>query len=277
MAAELDLESLRRAVAARFGGEARYVLNLCGFQSKSFTVRAGGRALHVKLDAEISTWRRVAGILEASYRAPRLIDAVVIDGHAGAAFEHIDGRHADFSVDRGVLEGCVELLGGLHADAELAAALPEAGTLADHACDWWLGCCRADLDESPEIADLVGAGTVARIRAGIDAVEAAVRRSAAFAAPAVAPVHSDLWEHNVLIRPDGEWFAIDWDELRRGDPVVDLVILLWRVPGAERYVERLGADEKVRWRLGQRAAPSEVEAGGAGEARLSRSSPRRPR
>lgn len=251
MAAEL--ESLQRAVAARFGGGARYVLNLGGFQHPSFTVRAGAQAFHVKLDAELSTWRRVAPVLEARYRAPRLVDWVEIDGHSGAVFEHIEGRHADFALDRGVLGGCVELLGRLHADAELAAALPSAGALADHACEWFLDCCRADLDENPEIAELVGAATVARMREAIDEVEDEVRGSAAFAGAAVAPVHSDLWAHNVLVRPDGEWFVIDWDELRLGDPVVDLAILLWRVPDAERFVERLGAEEKVRWASLERA------------------------
>src|ERR1043165_3617260 len=102
MPAELDLESLRRAVAARFGGEARYVLNLGGFGHPSFTVRAGERTFHVKLDADLSTWRRVAPMLEARYRAPRLVDWVEVDGHTGAVFEHIEGRHADFSVDGGV-------------------------------------------------------------------------------------------------------------------------------------------------------------------------------
>ncbi len=248
-----DLDALQRAVAARFGGEARYVLNLGGFGHPSFTVRAGERTFHVKLDADLSTWRRVAPILEARYRAPRLVDWVEIDGHRGAVFEHIDGRHADFSVERGVLEGCVSLLGRLHDDAELAAALPSAGSLGDHVCDWFLGCCRADLDEHPEIAELVGAPTVARMRDEIDAVEAAVRGTASFAAPAVAAVHSDLWAHNVLVRADGEWFVIDWDDLRRGDPVVDLTILLWRVPGAERFVATLDADERARWDLCQRA------------------------
>jgi aminoglycoside phosphotransferase (APT) family kinase protein len=61
-------------------------------------------------------------------------------------------------------------------------------------------------------------GEVDRVAALVDACEA-------FAAPADAPVHGDLWHENVLVTPDGAWVLLDWDELRLGDPALDLAKL----------------------------------------------------
>ncbi len=264
----MDLAILAEAVTRRFRDDAgkyglvpsavraTYVLNPGGFAHPSFTISDGARSLHLKLDGggalELARWRQLAPLLEERYRAPQMLDWIELGPHAGALFEHLDGRPPDFGREGELLRACVELLGRLHADEEVAAELPDGGTCADHFCGWYIDCCRSDLDELPEIGALVGAPTAAWMRDEIDALEAEVRATPAFTAPAHSPVHSDLWDHNVIVRPDGEWFVIDWDDLRRGDPMLDLAILLWRVPGAEAFVSALMPAERERFVLCQR-------------------------
>lgn len=40
------------------------------------------------------------------------------------------------------------------------------------------------------------------------------------------PVHGDLWLNNILWGSRDEWYLVDWDDMRIGDPAADLATLL---------------------------------------------------
>ena len=83
----------------------------------------------------------------------------------------------------------------------------------------------AELDSERAIPPFVSAETFEWMRAEKRHL-VTMTGSAAFDAPALAPVHGDLHLGNVLAEPDGRWWIVDWDDLHRGDPAADLSILL---------------------------------------------------
>ncbi len=58
------------------------------------------------------------------------------------------------------------------------------------------------------------------------ALEAIVRTSDSFAEELHTPAHADLWLNNILMTSAGGWYLLDWDDLRIGDPVLDLATLV---------------------------------------------------
>ncbi len=62
-------------------------------------------------------------------------------------------------------------------------------------------------------------------------LEGLARDLPAFQHPAGSPTHGDLWPNNILVREDGSFAIIDWDDLALGDPALEYSILLgplWR-------------------------------------------------
>ena len=52
------------------------------------------------------------------------------------------------------------------------------------------------------------------------------RSSLAFKVQARWPTHGDLYEGNMLLADDGDWYIFDWDDLSLGDPAADYIIVL---------------------------------------------------
>ena len=48
----------------------------------------------------------------------------------------------------------------------------------------------------------------------------------AFHSYAIAPVHGDLHEGNLIVTST-DWFIVDWDDLALGDPAQEFAILVW--------------------------------------------------
>ena len=234
-----------RAHGGRFGLRpaaltCRAVLNLGGFVNRSFTVDDGRTRLHVKLgdadsQSELARWAAVHEVLEARYAAPRLLGVVEGGQIAGEAlalvFEHVAGRPPDPLGEPRVLAAALAIAAALHRDRDLGARVWQAGrkTCADDLIDTYVERFRDDLAESGPAWDdipFLAPGFAAWAAAETDALEAAARREPAFAAPAWATVHGDLYAANLLC--SGERLCIlDWDDLHApGDGALDATNLL---------------------------------------------------
>jgi hypothetical protein len=66
-------------------------------------------------------WRTVHDVLEKRYRAPKLIQWIDFSeiGFAGLLFEHLDGRVANFSGNRALVELLIKLADHLHKEEEI--------------------------------------------------------------------------------------------------------------------------------------------------------------
>lgn len=245
----MELETLEQRVrsffTARAGDygldrgavEARYVLNWGGFVNPSFTVSDGVRAYHLKL-AEGPEGREalrqqyaLRELLSARYHAPRALDWIEIPayGHAGLLYERIKGRHPDLAREPQLVSELLAVLRRLHADTELAARLSPA---PERRCvHTFVGTYIERFDEDldtvePALPEFVAPETLAWMRAETRQLEAAARDSAAFAAPARAPIHGDIWSDNILVTERGAWYLLDWDSLARGDAALDWAMVL---------------------------------------------------
>ena len=59
-----------------------------------------------------------------------------------------------------------------------------------------------------------------------DRLRRAIESHEAFDEPLDTPVHGDLWLNNIHWVDAGEWYVLDWDDLRIGDPAADVAALL---------------------------------------------------
>lgn len=213
----------------------RHVVNLGGFVRISLSISDARARYHLKLagdeegHAALRRWHDLGDLLATRYRAPRVCGwlEVVDTPYAGLLLEHVEGQQAKLSQTPGLARALGELLGRLHADRQLAARLPGPATSC---CDAFLADYFDRLSEELRVIrgrrpGFVSAETLAWLAAELDRVTARVRASAAFAAPANVPVHGDLWDDNVLVGADGRYSLLDWDDLRLGDPAVDLARL----------------------------------------------------
>jgi thiamine kinase-like enzyme len=60
----------------------------------------------------------------------------------------------------------------------------------------------------------------------VEILSALVDASAAFGRPLTKPIHGDLWLNNILWVSANDWYLVDWDSIRIGDPAADLATLL---------------------------------------------------
>jgi hypothetical protein len=180
-------------------------------------------------------WQALHRVLEERYRAPELVDWVALPGSSmqGALFRHLAGSPPDFERTPELLPAVLALCGRLHGDGDLRAALgglgpPAPRSLADAFCDTYIARFDEDLaavaaERPPFVTDAVLSWMERETRR----LERMVREAAAFAGPAVSPVHGDLQANNLLLTGSGEWYVLDWDDLDLGDPALDYTVLLW--------------------------------------------------
>lgn len=255
-AAELGLDAQRLRV--------EYVLNWGGFVNRSFQVTDGRTRLHLKLACEPEirdALRRFWGFREMMadrYHAPWTVAWVDVPGteYAGVLTHWIDGA-PPAALDERLAAEVVRCIDGLHRDRELAARLPSGpATCGDVFRGTYTRRALEDLEfVSPDPPPFVDPELLQWIRGEVAALEAAVAAAPAFAEPADAPAHCDLWLNNLLVTPRGEWYVLDWDDLALGDPAMDWCMLFGPARGDLRPVtERalppaVTADAAVRERL----------------------------
>ncbi|HJT31180.1 MAG TPA: phosphotransferase [Pirellulales bacterium] len=237
------VERALRAAAGEFGIQpdalvAEYVLNWGGFGTPSFSVQDGQRRLHVKLTddprqkSELRRWQSIHDLLEQEYHAPPMVGWLTIDGTAyeGPVFAFIDGVFLDgFRMPNVVAEvlDCVERL---HADTGLAFRLTPHATVNSH-----LDCLLARTQMLREDLEIIRAerppfvpsSRLAWMADRLERLDQAARDSGAFGGLAQSAIHWDLWWNNFLVRPNGQWYILDWDSLGLGDPALDVSTVLF--------------------------------------------------
>lgn len=274
----MDLSRFRSLTAAHLAERApelglhadglrvEYVLNWGGFVNRSFRVTDGRTVLHLKLanDPEIRDglgrfWELRPRMAER-YRAPGPLAWIAVPGtdYAGVLSPWLDGT-APASITGRLAREVVRTVRRLHADSELADRLRGPGEPATCAQVFRRGYGErfdADLEGvEAEPPPFVSAATVGWLRREIQAIGAEVAAAPAFAEPAEAPTHGDLWIENLLVAATGEWHLLDWDGLALGDPAVDWAMLF----GPTRTDVRTAAD---------RALPPAIASGAALRERL---------
>ena len=246
------------------GLRVEYVLNWGGFVNRSFQVTDGRTRLHLKLAREPDirdALRRFWGFREMMrdrYHAPDTLAWVDVPGteYSGVLSRWIDGA-APASLDDRLAAEVVRCIDRLHRDRELAARLPAGPTTC---ADVYRGTYHRRFVEdlafvSPHPPPFVSPALLEWIRGEVAALESAVSAAPAFAEPADAPAHADLWLNNLLVAPGGEWYVLDWDDLGLGDPAMDWCMLFGPTradlrPATERALPpAVTADPAVRERL----------------------------
>lgn len=243
-----------------------YVLNEGGFVNASYRVVDARRACHLKLAtnpdnlAALRRWHALAGHLGA-YHAPPILDWIDVGPAAGLLFPVVAG--ATPSLHNELLAAVVPVLRQLGRDAALASALapPVSGTAAGAYRDTLHDRFTEDLRGIRATPPPFMSGTLLqRLDEEVEALARLVAGSAAFDVRLTRPVHGDCWLNNILWTGGEDWYLLDWDDLRIGDPVADLASLLGPTaddPVPLRMVDRvehlLDAAERERLRLLGRA------------------------
>ncbi|MBL8980539.1 MAG: aminoglycoside phosphotransferase family protein [Gemmatimonadetes bacterium] len=235
-----------------------YVLNWGGFVNHSFHLSDGQRRYHLKLstDAEdqdaLRRWFTHGATLEG-YRAPVVIDWVEIDGAAGLLFPYLEGRVPELTDE--VVDEVLGALANLWNDRSLAAALPRDQSLTA-AQAFRESFHRRFLEDLAGIRvappPFVDAALIAWLDAEVASLADQVANHAAFVEPLDQPVHGDLWLNNILWVDRTRWWLLDWDDLRIGDPAMDVAAFLGPTATDPTPLKRL---ERVHHLLspGQRA------------------------
>lgn len=274
----MDLATLEALIAAELAARAdqlglsiaslrvEYVLNWGGFVNQSFRIDDGRRRLHLKLSddpdaqAALAAWYRIHADLTTKYHAPPVLDWVTIRGsdNQGLLFPHLEGATPS-RWSRELRQAVVAVAQALHIDRDLRErALPgqEPGSCeADYRGDFHRRFTEDLAYVSARRPAFVTESVTAWMEAEVERLASTVARSAAFAGPADALIHGDLWPNNVLVAPNGTWYFLDWDDLRLGDPILDLAKLLdpgtsdGEPPSADEVTALIGTDPDARERL----------------------------
>lgn len=256
MESEISLEQLNDLViryfrkhARRYGLEAgsvsaRYILNWGGFVNASFTVSDGKQKYHLKLaDDEdsvesIKRWYQMGHILHNRYRAPHIIDWIRLpkSPFQGMLLAYFEGSKANFLKNPDLHLAVIELVNRLHHDEQLVDVLTGLDGAAASCADYFISTYIDRFDEdllvvARDLPPFVQLSTLDWMQGETRHLEGLVRDLDAFALPANAPTHGDLWENNVLVNETGDWIVIDWDDLALGDPALEYSILLSMVWG----------------------------------------------
>lgn len=224
------------------------VVNPTGWYANvSCTIADGVAQFHAKRSREPAALRHVlavADLLTSRYRMPPILAWIDLGEWTGILMPSIPSVPAPESL----IPTVMDLADRLHADVELAAALPQEGRPASFReafLTTWIERFTTDLAEiesSDNAPPFVSAATMRWMRRETGRL-ADMTATAAFAAKPVAVVHGDLQLANVLVEATGRWWLVDWDEMGYGDPAADLAMLL--TPSIER-------DEPVEAWLGRR-------------------------
>jgi aminoglycoside phosphotransferase (APT) family kinase protein len=216
-------ESLRDLLGA---SSVEHRPNHTGATKLSYAVERGGERLWVRVAADddehaaLLRWGEHAARLGELYAAPPVLDRFVVEGRAALVFPFLPGpvaTRAGLAARAGEL---LAVLGELHADTELAAALGPPVTARQAFTDLWVSRFVADL--------AVTEGYVDRdVHLWLtDEVEAlaGLIAGAAFDEPVHSAVHGDPWHENLLLG-EGRFWLLDWEDLAVGDPVVDEAVV----------------------------------------------------
>jgi hypothetical protein len=207
------------------------VLSRGGFVNISYHVSDGRTRLHVKLSdtregrRSLARWHELDAVLRR-YRAPPILGTVRIGEAAGLVFPWLPGGAP--SPDEGVVRSVLACVRGLWADEELATRLATgpAVTAADCYAETYHDRFMADLAAiRREPPPFVTSAVMAYMMREAHAMEDRIRRAASFQQELTGPIHGDLWLDNVLWQAGGSWWILDWDDLRIGDPAMDLAML----------------------------------------------------
>jgi fructosamine-3-kinase len=216
-------EALRRLLAA---SSVEHRANHTGAVKLSYAVDRGGERLWVRVAADdeehaaLVRWGEHATRLSERYAAPPVLDRLTVEGRAALVFPFLPDPVATRAGLAGRAGELLAVLGELHADAELAAALGPPVTAGRAFTDVWVSRFVADLavtegyvdrDEHQWLTDEVEA--LAGLIAG-----------PAFERPVHAAVHGDPWHENLLLGESRFWL-LDWEDLAVGDPVIDEAIV----------------------------------------------------
>ena len=208
-----------------------YVLNWGGFVNHSFRVSDGSARYHLKLgttDEQRSTLRRWYELNETlqRYHAPPVLDWLEFDGVCGLLFPVVSGSTPE--LDDEVLDAVTSAIRPLWQDGELAATLRSAGTIT--AADTYFGIYDTRFTEDlasmrEERPPFVSLDTIAYLEDQVALLAERVKSNEAFAEELDSPVHGDLWLNNVLWKSRDSWYLLDWDDVRIGDPAIDVAML----------------------------------------------------
>jgi hypothetical protein len=235
--------------------EVRPVLNWGGFVNQSFTITDGRSKLHLKISDDLSQhekfrrWLLLGKLLEERYHAPPLIGEWVLagTGFRGLLFHHLDESKRGGAGTLG--DEVLDCLQRLHRDQELHRALQRdrARTCLDDMLSNHGERFTEDLNfVRGERPSFVSEERLVWMEEEAQRVIALARSSAAFGAPADRPIHGDLWWGNLLAGSGGRWYLLDWDELRLGDPALDIATSLapslqtWMAGAWRRWSAEIG-------------------------------------
>lgn len=209
-----------------------YVLNWGGFVNHSFHLSDGTRRYHLKLSTDaddqqsLRRWHTHSAALER-YRAPAVVDWVEVDGAAGLLFPHLEGRVPDLTDE--VVDGVLGTLSRLWNDRSLAAVLPQDKSLTASAAfhDSFHRRFLVDLEGVREAPPpFVDTALITWLDAQVASLSDRVSNDPAFREPLAQAVHGDLWLNNILWADHERWWLLDWDDLRIGDPAMDVAAFL---------------------------------------------------
>lgn len=211
--------------------EVEYVLNWGGFVNASYQIR-GACYFHLKLStsaegqASLRRWMTHSSLL-VPYHAPRISDWIDLGAAAGPLFGILPGHPPRLSQE--VVDSFFPVLRRMYRDRALAAALQPAD--AATARDAYL----ASFDErfSEDLRGIrespppfVGEPLLAWMDEEASALRETIASHWAFDEPLTKAVHGDLWLNNVLWSNWNQWYIIDWDDMRIGDPAADVAAFL---------------------------------------------------
>ncbi|WP_336773416.1 aminoglycoside phosphotransferase family protein [Paenibacillus sp. MMO-58] len=225
--------------------QASYIYNPGGFGNLSIRLTDGRTRLHAKLApprkrARLRQWANVSEYLAKHYSAPKLIHDIneeIVPGYPyGLVFEYIEDSVplAEVLDADEIRSAVLKIIAKLHLDEELRELLPVAAnrTYAEAFEEEYLSRFTEDLVgilESRELLkDFVTDETLTWFGEEIERLREIIRQTPAFQQAAVDVVHNDLNGNNVLVRGDGSFRIIDWDDLSgQGDAAMDYSVLLW--------------------------------------------------
>lgn len=212
--------------------EVEYVLNWGGFVNHSYRIRDARRAYHLKLSssaedqAALRRWMTLSPLLER-YHAPPILQWIDLGAAAGPLFPSLAGEPP--TLTETVVAEVIAVLRDLNGDRRLADALRASHTANAHVAYQTTFHHRfvADLQHiRASRPSFVGADLVRWLDGEVAALLQHVASSPAFDETLTKPVHGDLWLNNILWVDTTEWYLVDWDDLRIGDPAADLATLL---------------------------------------------------
>jgi len=168
----------------------------------------------------------LAPLLEP-YHAPPILEWIELDSVAGPLFPGLPGNAPKFSGQ--VVGELVPVLRKLNADSELAAALQSSHVVSAQAA-YQASFHERFMEDLRDIREsrppFVSEDLLRWLEDEVEVLSDLVDSSAAFGKPLTRPIHGDLWLNNILWVSMNDWYLVDWDCMRIGDPVADLATLL---------------------------------------------------